>query len=108
MLNRLLEFAQPQRTNGRLLVFRIANGAFDPLNTQFCHFFSHRRLATTRATTAVSTLSALSAATTAVSFTRPGTPTSGGGPVLTRFLFAGRSRLSRLFSSAGSGNGKPL
>src|SRR5215469_3597627 len=95
MLNRLLEFAQPQRTNGRLLVFRIANGAFDPLNTQFCHFFSHRRLATTRATTAVS-------------FTRPGTPTSGGGPVLTRFLFAGRSRLSRLFSSAGSGNGKPL
>src|SRR5258708_12972702 len=39
MLNRLLEFAQPQRTNGRLLVFRIANSAFDPFNTQFCHFF---------------------------------------------------------------------
>src|SRR5215470_17930947 len=110
MLNCLLEFAQPHRTNGRLLVFRIANGAFDPFNTQLCHFFSHRRLSTTcrPATTAISTLTALSAATTAVSFTRPSTPTPSGGPALTRFLFTGRSCLSRLFSSTGSGNGKPL
>src|SRR5260370_9398097 len=39
MLNRLLEFAQPQRTNGCLLIFGIANRAFNPLNTKFRHFF---------------------------------------------------------------------
>jgi hypothetical protein len=103
MLNCLLEFMQPQCTNSCLLVFCIANCAFDPFNTQFCHFFiSNRRLS-----------SALATAPTVTSFTataaivRPTTSTAACRvPTITSFLFAYRSRLRSLLSLVGGSNSK--
>src|SRR3989440_1783274 len=96
MFNRLLQFAEAKRPDGRFLILRVANRTLNIFNTYFCHCCSFRQLSTTVAAATTTLTSFTTAAASITSLARATTPPYS--PALTGFLFTSSACSSSLLS----------
>src|SRR5947209_1884505 len=88
MFNRLLQFAEAKRPDGRFLILRIANRTLNIFNTYFCHCCSFRQLSTAVAAATTTVTSFTTTTTTAAAVTSLARATTTPcSPALTGFLF---------------------
>src|SRR5947209_16178681 len=105
MFNRLLQFAEAKRPDGRFLILRIANRTLNIFTTYFCHCCSFRQLSTAvaAATTTVTSFTTTTTAAAVTSLARA--TTTPYSPALTGFLFMSSACSGSLLSRIRISNG---
>jgi hypothetical protein len=109
MFDRLLQLAEAERPDCRLLILGIPYRALNIFYTQCCHCFSLLLAATTAVALAAATIAAAVTTTTALaatSFSTLTTTASGSSPAFASLFFTGSARCGSLFGCGCVGNGK--